>query len=538
MRQFKDPIYGYIHIPKNLSSQIIDTCEFQRLRNIRQTSYSALYPSSLHNRFIHSIGVYHLGVLASKSILRSDCLCNEEVSEDGLLEEAKTLADVFRLACLLHDVGHSPFSHSGEELYFNPNAEKVFSLLIEKVDDESFTADAKQRHLTGKNAAPHEIVSVIVALNQYEAYIPPAYVDFFARCITGYTYNNDSDDKTYQLRNCFIRLLNSTLIDVDRLDYIIRDSFTAGFQSVSIDYERLLSGWRIIPHHDRLELAFNKGALTIIEHVIYAHDAERKWVQNHPAILYDSYLVEYAIEQVSKFYTTDDKRLFSVDALSLEGVHFGDRGRIRLLSDEDIIFTAKNQLIDDPLISEYFSREKRRHPVWKSEAEYRALFEENLAREKLAELATVVKDITSYMQKNNIPAIDDNLMRCCSSEIEQAQDLPENERTDIVAAREKIRKWAAVFAEYAKDQHIPNDFVIIMKSQFKSNFAKEDIGALLINFPNFEKTLQLKDVITMLSADVPNENFFYVFSHRPESGEPVDAHKLASLLSRELFAVT
>ena len=60
-KQFKDPIYGYVEIPRNYVSEIIDTAEFQRLRRIIQTSYSPLYPSAIHNRFVHSIGVYHLG---------------------------------------------------------------------------------------------------------------------------------------------------------------------------------------------------------------------------------------------------------------------------------------------------------------------------------------------------------------------------------------------------------------------------------------------------------------------------------------------
>lgn len=60
MKQIKDPIYGYVDID-DIYIQLINTPEFQRLRNIVQTSYQALYPSALHNRFVHSIGVFHLG---------------------------------------------------------------------------------------------------------------------------------------------------------------------------------------------------------------------------------------------------------------------------------------------------------------------------------------------------------------------------------------------------------------------------------------------------------------------------------------------
>lgn len=59
-KQIRDPIYNYIELEQPFVD-LINTPEFQRLRNIRQTSYEALYPSALHNRFVHSLGVFHLG---------------------------------------------------------------------------------------------------------------------------------------------------------------------------------------------------------------------------------------------------------------------------------------------------------------------------------------------------------------------------------------------------------------------------------------------------------------------------------------------
>ena len=59
-KQFKDPIYGYVDVERKYIPAI-NSAEFQRLRNIRQTGYASLYPSALHNRFVHSLGVFHLG---------------------------------------------------------------------------------------------------------------------------------------------------------------------------------------------------------------------------------------------------------------------------------------------------------------------------------------------------------------------------------------------------------------------------------------------------------------------------------------------
>ena len=104
-KRFKDPIYGYIDIDENIISSIVDTAGFQRLRNIIQTSYSPLYSSAVHNRFVHSLGVYHLGRIVSESIVRN----KNEFIEIGEIER---YLKIFELACLLHDVGHAPFSHT------------------------------------------------------------------------------------------------------------------------------------------------------------------------------------------------------------------------------------------------------------------------------------------------------------------------------------------------------------------------------------------------------------------------------------------
>ena len=67
-KRFKDPIYGYIDIEQKIISEIVDTAGFQRLRNIIQTSYAPLYSSAVHNRFVHSLGVYHLGCIVTQTV--------------------------------------------------------------------------------------------------------------------------------------------------------------------------------------------------------------------------------------------------------------------------------------------------------------------------------------------------------------------------------------------------------------------------------------------------------------------------------------
>ena len=109
-KRFKDPIYGYIEIDEKLITQVVDSASFQRLRDVMQTSYSPLYASAVHNRFVHSIGVYHLACIASKAFR------NKELRI--IIPQIEQYINIFQLACLLHDVGHAPFSHTGEKYFF------------------------------------------------------------------------------------------------------------------------------------------------------------------------------------------------------------------------------------------------------------------------------------------------------------------------------------------------------------------------------------------------------------------------------------
>ena len=98
MKKIKDPLYGYVEIEEWLM-KYVDTPEFQRLRNIRQTGYASLYPGVLHNRFVHSLGVFYLGNKAIQNF-RENVEQNSAISSNIWEKWEKT----FLLACLLPDV--------------------------------------------------------------------------------------------------------------------------------------------------------------------------------------------------------------------------------------------------------------------------------------------------------------------------------------------------------------------------------------------------------------------------------------------------
>lgn len=124
--EIRDPIHGFISL-NEWERDIINHPVFQRLRRIRQLAWTDMvYPGAMHTRFEHSLGVMHIASQMFNQIRsrRDDFLTSELKFTEGGLERDATL---IRLASLLHDVGHAPFSHAGEELMpINPSSGKPF----------------------------------------------------------------------------------------------------------------------------------------------------------------------------------------------------------------------------------------------------------------------------------------------------------------------------------------------------------------------------------------------------------------------------
>ena len=122
------------------------------------------------------------------------------------------------------------------------------------------------------------------------------------------------------------------------------------------------------------EIGYYKDAISVIENVVYAHDAERKWIQNHPVVLYECYILNHIFQHLNNQLNTQESKLFSYDSLTVDGHALKGDIKVSLLCDDDIIYLMKNvDSCKSELALEYFDRSKRRHPIWKSEAEYTAL---------------------------------------------------------------------------------------------------------------------------------------------------------------------
>ncbi|MCJ7466073.1 MAG: HD domain-containing protein [Maribacter sp.] len=189
LKIFNDPIYGFISIPNSLIFNLIEDPYFQRLRRISQMGLSYLvFPGAHHTRFHHALGSMHLMQQAIQ-VLRYKGVAIEKSEEEGLL-----------CAILLHDIGHGPFSHAMENSIVDGVSHEQLSLLFMKELNRRFNGS-----------------------------LTPA-IEIF---------------KGKHSKN-FLNQLVSSQLDMDRLDYLKRDSFYTGVAEGNINAERLITMLNVV----------------------------------------------------------------------------------------------------------------------------------------------------------------------------------------------------------------------------------------------------------------------------------------------------
>lgn len=389
MIHIPDPVHGYIPVEARFMD-IVDTPQFQRLRSIEQGSFRPAFPGARHDRFIHSLGTYHLATKFCEHFF-ANLKADARVTVDPA--EKKLLCTTFRYAALLHDVGHAPFSHTTEGLFLEkkvPGTDipQVWEDLCHEIYKHAAMADGDRfRYGTAKAVGgPHEIVSALVLLRNHKDFTngwSPGSVDpeLAARMIIGYTYPTEgkyapADPRQIQalgVRNCMIQLLNCSVMDVDRLDYLIRDTRMSGFFNAPLDLDTLARSVTAVEEDGLLQPAFRSSALSAIETMFHAKLSHDAWVLGHPAGAYDAALREHCIRQLDELEESYISNVFCPDALSRDGITFNGK-TYRLLSDDDITTDLKAHR--DAPFDELFTRAlgHRRTAVWNSYDEFRYLF--------------------------------------------------------------------------------------------------------------------------------------------------------------------
>lgn len=305
MKRILDTVHGYIMVGDEFIDHIIDTPLFQRLRRIEQTSIRSVYPSARHDRFIHSLGVYHIGSLIVEH-LKNEAKAYEYWGETETT--MMVLYNSYLAACLLHDIAHAPFSHTFES-YYGKRSELAL-LLKDAINNECFNNDLNVA-IDKDEPNFHEYMSAYVAYTQfydglrYRMNLDP---EFVARMITGVYYNTEKD--MHQLHNCFISLLHGRVIDADRLDYACRDVWASGYSTSSIDLRRLISALHIMRNTDRdYVVCFESNSLNEIEGVLNVKDFQVKYVINHHVVCYEQWLLKMAAETMAlKYYPREDNK--------------------------------------------------------------------------------------------------------------------------------------------------------------------------------------------------------------------------------------
>lgn len=198
-KSIRDPLYGFIDLSK-LETRILDTVVFRRLHSIKQLSHAyVVYPSAIHTRLEHSLGCLYV----------ANRMCDE-------LELTPDETETVRLAALLHDIGHGPFSH-------------LFESVIKKVNPSL--------------SKPHEdITSLIIKEHDELAPILDSRRDDITKLLNPEKISLFSDHKTSLLSN-----IVTSGLDADKLDYLRRDSYHIGVAYGQFDLERILHTIRRTP---------------------------------------------------------------------------------------------------------------------------------------------------------------------------------------------------------------------------------------------------------------------------------------------------
>jgi uncharacterized protein len=199
---FRDPIHGFIHLSRK-ELKLVESKAFRRLRNIRQLALTYLvYPGAMHTRFEHSLGVMELATRAFEALQKkSGELLQNDLKKIGItVEQANSL---LRATALLHDLGHLPFSHGGEDvLPKNPNGERI----------------------------KHEHVSIAIIKHELSDLLKK---EFYSEIVEHVVLLLKADQVPPEL--LVLKRLISGQFDADRMDYLSRDSLHCGVGYESSD---------------------------------------------------------------------------------------------------------------------------------------------------------------------------------------------------------------------------------------------------------------------------------------------------------------
>ena len=282
--EIRDVVYGFIQLDQQ-EWEIINHPVFQRLRRIKQLSLTDMvYPGAMHTRLEHSIGVMQMATDIYESIISKkrarDFLESQYGLDDGGINRYKK---IIRLAALLHDIGHTPFSHAGEGLMPNKDAEKntrydheEYSIAIIK----KYFRELIEEHPTNANY-PVKVEEVTALLG-------------------------DSVKCSFQGIILLFKGIISGQLDADRADYLLRDSIHTGVSYGLYDRNRLINCIDIgqLDTGD-LVLAIQDGGWHIAESLVIARYQMFSQIYFHKTRRAYDHHISQAVKEILKFIYPD-----------------------------------------------------------------------------------------------------------------------------------------------------------------------------------------------------------------------------------------
>ncbi|MBB1574283.1 MAG: HD domain-containing protein [Flavobacteriaceae bacterium] len=301
LKIINDPVHGFIKIPYEIIFDIMEHRCFQRLRRISQTGLlSLIFPGATHTRFHHAIGAMHL-MFNALEILKQKGVKISTEEEKGAM-----------LAVLLHDVGHGPFSHALENILMdNWHHEKLSLLLMEQLNEE-FSGE------------------LTIAIQMFQG----------------------------KYHRKFFNQLISSQLDVDRLDYLKRDSFYTGVSEGNINTQRILSTLNVLDD----ELVLDEKGIYSIEHYLVARMFMYWQVYYHKAaVLAENLLIKIMnraktlVSQNVKVEASENLKYFLYRESSTDATE-EDIARFMELDDTDVLQAIKSWKNHEDFVLSYLCK--------------------------------------------------------------------------------------------------------------------------------------------------------------------------------------
>jgi HD superfamily phosphohydrolase len=395
--EIKDPVHGYVYITEE-EKEIIDSYPVQRLHRLRQLAGAEfVYPGANHTRFEHSIGVMHLASRVAE---------NPNISQYIGEDEAKMV----RIAGLLHDVGHGPFSHVFEQLLdkeLNQTHEDITQWIVKNGELKDM--------LKRMGHKPEDVGKLAVG-------------------------------KLHKPGKAFLDQIISSAVDVDKQDFIVRDTYHTGAEYGFIDIFRLIHTLDVLEG----DLAVDIGALSALESLIIARIESFKSIYFHRVGRAAQIMLAMAMEKANdelgltsfktpeEYLAMDDYTVWTM----LKNCKKSNR-IIRNLERRKMLKCAYERTFyeKDKVVSNLFSREANRKQL-----------QTDIAREAKVETESVIIDVPTVPSVPNYHSV---LME--SMEIPVFYKTPKGEKipqrlSEISKIFETLRGFMNILRVYAEEE--------------------------------------------------------------------------------------